>query len=254
VLYVSLVPSRSLSVGFGVRTSTIDRDRDLINYDPRSTLLNVTNALGLAILNALPREEIKSFVPPDFSHVGPTRSVVLIDEIDKAPRDLPNDLLNEIEQMYFKITELQNARIGGDGKISDAYRPIVIITSNSERNLPDPFLRRCIYYDIPFPTEEELADILLLRIPHLNNKRNLLLREATAFFLNLRKKQVVRRKISPAELIQWLTFMLMRGATSDGSLKDASSIALEGLGTLVKDQVDQQRVREDLKTYLGMNA
>ena len=212
------------------------------------------NALGRAILNALPRDTIKAAVPRDFVHLGPTRSVVLIDEIDKAPRDFPNDLLNEMEQMYFKIPELNNVVLGGEKQLSDAYRPILIITSNSERNLPDPFLRRCIYYDIPLPTEAELSEILLNRLPHLNGNGQRLPAEATAYFLKLRNEQTVRRRISPAELIQWLTFMLVRGAAADGSLMDAAETALEGLGALTKDPVDQQRVREDLKGYLGINA
>jgi MoxR-like ATPase len=211
------------------------------------------NALGRAILNALPLDTVRGVLPRDFVHVGPTRCVVLIDEIDKAPRDFPNDLLNEMEQMYFKIPELNNVQLGGKEQLSDAFRPIVIITSNSERNLPDPFLRRCIYYDIPFPTEAELSEILLNRLPHLNGMGRRLPAEATAYFLKLRNEQMVRRRISPAELIQWLTFMLARGAAADGSLKNVADAALEGLGALTKDPVDQQRVREDLKRYLGIS-
>lgn len=211
------------------------------------------NALGRAILNALPLDKVKAIMPRDFIHMGPTRCVVLIDEIDKAPRDFPNDLLNEIEQMYFKIPELNNVQMGGEEQLSDSYRPIVIITSNSERNLPDPFLRRCIYYDISFPTDAELSEILLNRLPHMNGKGQRLAAEATTYFLKLRNEQIVRRRISPAELIQWLTFMLVRGTAADSSLKNAADVALEGLGALTKDPVDQQRVREDLKRYLGLN-
>jgi len=211
------------------------------------------NALGMAILNALPYDQVKSALPEDFQYNGQIRSIVLIDEIDKAPRDFPNDLLNEIEQMYFKIPELGNVQIGGPGILPDEFRPIVIISSNSERNLPDPFLRRCIYYDIPFPTEKELNGILLSRLPHLISKNNSLLRESIDFFMKLRKERIVRRKISSAELILWLAFMLQRGADIKGTLKNSSAIAFEGLGALIKDPADQPRVKEELKAYLGVS-
>src|SRR5262249_50051270 len=81
-----------------------------------------------------------------FAGAAPVHRVVLIDELDKAPRDTPNDLLAEIEDMGFKIPEL-GLLVQADA----GFRPIVIITSNSEKSLPDPFLRRCAYFDIPFP-------------------------------------------------------------------------------------------------------
>jgi len=210
------------------------------------------NALGLAILKALPYEKIKSFLPEGFTFSKPTRSIVLIDEIDKAPRDFPNDLLNEIEQMYFKILELGNIQIGGPGELADDFRPILIITSNSERNLPDPFLRRCIYYDIPFPTEAELNDILSSRLPDLNLEKNEHSRNLINFFLKLRKQRIVRRKVSSAELIQWLDFMLKcKAAAADGPF-DETMIAFEGLGALTKDPADQARVKDELKAFLGI--
>ena len=83
----------------------------------------------------------------------PCRAVVLIDEIDKAPRDFPNDLLMEIEAMRFFIPELN-----GTVAASEKYRPIVVITSNNEKGLPDAFLRRCVYYNIPPPSHGRLPD------------------------------------------------------------------------------------------------
>jgi hypothetical protein len=88
----------------------------------------------------------------DFAEAEPEHRIVLIDELDKAPRDTPNDLLTEIEDMRFKIPEL-----GLLIKADPDSRPIVIITSNSEKSLPDPFLRRCIYFDIPFPRRYDRA-------------------------------------------------------------------------------------------------
>src|SRR5262245_52754184 len=105
------------------------------------------NAFGAAILRSRPIEEVRQWLPPDFAHTGPQRSIVLIDEIDKAPRDFPNDLLNEVENLFFRVPELNNARI----EANEDRRPVLVLTSNSEKNLPEAFLRRCVYYNIPFP-------------------------------------------------------------------------------------------------------
>ena len=87
------------------------------------------------------------------------RSVVLIDEVDKAPRDLPNDVLNELENMQFTIKET-----GESFEAHESNRPIMILTSNSEKNLPDAFLRRVVYYHIPFPDKETLEKIITNRL------------------------------------------------------------------------------------------
>lgn len=207
------------------------------------------NALGRAILNSRRRDEIQQFVPGGFTHGGPRRSVVLIDEVDKAPRDFPNDLLNEIDQMYFKIPELGNAEVSG---APNEYRPIVIITSNSERNLPDPFLRRCIYYDIPFPTPAELNAILASRLTELGAD-NPLARDALRFFGKLRSNSAIRRRISPAELIQWLSFIVRRlneKKQTAASLGAAREVATMGLSSLIKDPEDQKRVVEELDEHI----
>lgn len=91
-------------------------------------------------------------------------SVVLIDEIDKASRDFPNDLLNGIDRLSFRIPELGNRLVGRVKDSSAALRPIVVITSNSERELPEPFLRRCVYFNIPEPDKNALAAILQRRV------------------------------------------------------------------------------------------
>jgi MoxR-like ATPase len=101
--------------------------------------------------------------------------------------------------MYFKIPELKNIEIGGPTQVLDDFKPIVFITSNSEKNLPDPFLRRCIYYDIPFPGKDRLESILLSRLAHLKVTAGALIEEAMDFFMKLRKESDVKRKISPPE-------------------------------------------------------
>ena len=118
-------------------------------------------ALGKAILFSNPPSAVARYLPPDLaaSHKAATRSVVLIDEIDKAPRDFPNDILAETERLEFLVRET-------DWTISANRElfPILIFTSNQERNLPDAFLRRCIFYFIPFPDEPQLRDIVRRRL------------------------------------------------------------------------------------------
>lgn len=207
-------------------------------------------ALGRALIEALPLEAVRHVLPPNHKHTGPRRSVVLVDEIDKAPRDFPNDLLNEIDQMFFRIPELGNAMVGGPGLVPDSLRPILVITSNSEKTLPDPFLRRCVYYDIPFPDGDRLREILLARLGTFGTTGRLL-EDALEFFTQLRAQNLARRRISPAELIHWLTYMLGRGAKREGTLLDAREHALAGLAAMTKDAGDQVRVREELERFLS---
>lgn len=113
-------------------------------------------ALGRAILNGLGQENAPREIMSDAQWQGlsvkPARSILLIDEIDKAPRDVPNDILNEIDDMAFSIPELQrDQQVQLPNELQRQYRPIVIITSNSERDLPEAFLRRCVFYHVGFP-------------------------------------------------------------------------------------------------------
>src|SRR5262249_6915690 len=104
-------------------------------------------ALGKAILFSSPPDKVAEFLPEKLreKHSEATQSVVLIDEVDKAPRDFPNDILAETERLSFEVLET-DWEITSDPEL----RPIVIFTSNQERNLPEAFLRRCIFYYIPF--------------------------------------------------------------------------------------------------------
>jgi MoxR-like ATPase len=208
------------------------------------------NALGRAVLRALPPERIPLQLQTEVLYTEAARTVVLIDEIDKAPRDFPNDLLNEIEQMYFRIPELDNIQVGGPAAITSDYRPIVVITSNSEKNLPDPFLRRCVYYHIPFPTTERLREILLSRLGQLPSAQGPLIQDALTFFAHLRERKVLKRQTSPAELIDWLTYMLRRGAKPKHRLNDVRSYAFAALSALTKDPKDQDSVRGELESFL----
>ncbi|MEM6342947.1 MAG: MoxR family ATPase [Bacteroidota bacterium] len=128
-----------------------------------------------------------------------TNSVVLIDEIDKAPRDFPNDILNEIDKNEFFIKEADNFRIKKHVK----GKVLVIMTSNSEKNLPDPFLRRCIFYNINFPGPKELLEIMKLKMGVLSpHKLKILIKH----FLEIRKA-VQQKKPATAELVTWIKIL-----------------------------------------------
>jgi MoxR-like ATPase len=159
------------------------------------------HALGTAIVRTRKQGEVASFVPADFEHGDPCRSVVLIDEIDKAPRDFPNDVLNELELMYFRVPELGNVKIEANSE----FEPIVVITSNSEKDLPDAFLRRCIYYHIPFPDRERLEGIVANRLGSFSGGASEFLDAALDFFFELRDPaQALRKKPATAELLAWI--------------------------------------------------
>lgn len=132
----------------------------------------------------------------------PTSSVVLIDEIDKAPRDFPNDLLNEIEHGTFDIREL-NATIP---KAKNNARLLLILTSNSEKNLPNAFLRRCVYYNIPFPDEERLALIVSQRLAIGNADYDKAIETAIKKFGEYRD-QSVNKKPATSEFIEWISVL-----------------------------------------------
>lgn len=129
----------------------------------------------------------------------PRASVVLIDEIDKAPRDFPNDILHEIENFEFEIKEAENYLIQ-----KEAEHPIIIImTSNSEKNLPDAFLRRCVFYHIPFPGEAQLLEIVRSHFASDSLYAN---KELIQHFLEIRDL-MKKKKPATAELLAWLKIL-----------------------------------------------
>ncbi len=134
-------------------------------------------------------------------------SVVLIDEIDKAPRDFPNDILNEIERFEFEIKEADNYKI----KIGDKHHIVVIMTSNSEKNLPDAFLRRCIFYHIPFPSKEQLINIVK---SHLGENSFYSDEKCIDFFIKVRET-IKKKKPATAELIAWLRILEIENFVAD---------------------------------------
>jgi MoxR-like ATPase len=204
------------------------------------------NALGKAILLAHPAEDVKHLLPKRFVHPGPAQqSVVLIDEIDKAPRDFPNDLLNEIEGMFFRIPELRNAMIAAPSEM----RPIVIITSNSEKNLPDAFLRRCIYHHIPKPSADDLRQIVSLRVAPIATEEKAGFDSALDLFIRLRDDNSgVSKKPSTAELIAWIA--VLRKRNTDFKVRLKKEDVEQTLCTLVKLQDDNDPARRILDQWV----
>ncbi len=139
--------------------------------------------------------------------VSETQRVVLIDEIDKAPRDFPNDLLDVIDRMAFTIDET--------GERHEArHRPIVIITSNRESQLPDAFLRRCVFHHIDFPDGDQLKNIVTQRLGHLHLAEAFINR-AVERFEEFRKKPSIRKKPATHELITWLRALHAAGISQE---------------------------------------
>ncbi|WP_418604139.1 AAA family ATPase [Hwangdonia sp.] len=178
------------------RTKTTSTSRDLFyTYDALSHFRSVQTKQNLDINTFIREGALGAAIK------SKSRKVVLIDEIDKAPRDLPNDILNEIESLSFEVAET-----GAFFESEHKNRPIVIMTSNSEKNLPDAFLRRCIFYHLPFPSSDELLAILYARLTSefFNNTE---LEQLIKHFLTLRQKFIKRKKPATAELLSWLQIL-----------------------------------------------
>jgi MoxR-like ATPase len=201
------------------------------------------NAFGLAILNSCEASALPAVLPAGFRHTGKRRSVVLVDEIDKAPRDFPNDLLHEVESMSFRIPELRNVEMRAD----KAMRPILVLTSNSEKNLPDAFLRRCVFYNIPFPNRERLIKIVQTRLAAYRDGETPLLKSALDLFVDVRASGV--RKPSTAELLNWLQAIEASGVKQDS--KVTATTAERTLSTLAKTVTDTEELRRLVKAKLA---
>jgi len=204
------------------------------------------NALGLAILNANPKDQISHWLPSSFKHQGPSQSVVLIDEVDKAPRDFPNDILNEVDNMYFTIREFGNPVISAPANL----HPYLILTSNSEKNLPAAFLRRCIYYHIPPPTSDRLMEIVCARMTELAAHREPFLSEALDFFDKLRAPSSgIKKMPATAELLDWLLLVRTIGPDFNKSLRDQPRLLEQCLRTLIKKEEDLEIAKHILKNW-----
>ncbi len=209
-------------------------DKKLITWNIKST----TKAQeGLYIYDTVQRLNDSRFGDKDISDIkqyiklgklgeafaSPELVVLLIDEVDKADIEFPNDLLNELDEMSFYIPETNET-------VSAIHRPITVITSNAEKELPDAFLRRCIFHYIEFPTPELMEEIVRVHFPDIKDN---LLGEALKAFYSLREIDDFRKKPSTSELIDWIRALVASGIPH----KDVSK-KIPFVGTLLKKESD----------------
>ena len=157
--------------------------------------------------------------------------ILLIDEIDKADLEFPNDLLWELDQMEFYIHETKRT-------VKAKNRPIVIITSNAEKELPDAFLRRCIFHYIDFPNPELMEEIVRTHYPNVEDN---LLKNAMQVFYDIRTIRDIRKKPSTSELIDWINALQIGGISAD-----ELRAKLPFLGVVVKKDEDLEAVRQEI--------
>jgi len=214
----------------------------LIRWHVKSTTKAVD---GLYVYDAISRLHDSRFGDRDvrdISHyirIGPMgqaltatdRQVLLIDEVDKADLEFPNDLLRELDEMAFHIPETDQTHTA-------TQRPVVIITSNSEKELPPAFLRRCIFHFIAFPEPDLMASIVGVHHPDLPDA---LARQCIARFYKLRQVGSLRKPPSTSELIDWIGALVAGGVPEETIRKE-----LPFLGTLVKHEDDLSRVERAL--------
>lgn len=158
------------------------------------------------------------------------RCVLLIDEIDKADIEFPNDLLHELDKMSFFVYETGET-------IHAVQRPIVIITSNNEKELPDAFLRRCFFHYIEFPDELTMREIIDVHFPQISMT---LVSEALQIFFKLRKVPGLKKPPSTSELIDWLSLLMADDMPEDILRQDKSKAVLPLYGALIKNEQDVQ--------------
>lgn len=179
--------------------------------------------------------------------------VVLIDEIDKADIDFPNDLLRELEESKFTIEELNDGELTDDDE-SNGFRktyeatvgsPIVVITSNDEKELPEAFLRRCIFHYIDFPREDQLVNIIRVNVPDLDIEEHLVKFTVTQL-TRIRQLGTFRKQPATSELIDWVRILHLWGINISDYMEDIPVSDLPFWKVLFKHQQDWQTVERNL--------
>ena len=207
--------------------STTKAQQGLYEYDAVSRLRD--SQLGDAKVKDIANYIRRGKLWEAFVAERPT--VLLIDEIDKADIEFPNDLLLELDRMEFFVYETGEV-------VKAARRPIVIITSNNEKELPDAFLRRCFFHYIRFPDADTMTDIVEMHFPGI---KQALLREALASFYELRDAPGLKKKPGTSELLDWLKLLLVEDIPPEAlRAKDAKSAIPPLYGALLKNEQDVQ--------------
>ena len=207
--------------------STTKAQQGLYEYDAVSRLRD--SQLGDDRVKDIANYIVKGVLWQAFEAEQPT--VVLIDEIDKADIEFPNDLLRELDRMEFHVYETRQT-------IQARHRPIVFITSNNEKELPDAFLRRCFFHYIAFPDRTTLQQIVDVHYPNISQS---LVSEALDVFFDVRKVPGLKKKPSTSELVDWLK-LLMADNIGEAVLRERDPTkAIPPLaGALVKNEQDVQ--------------
>ncbi len=156
------------------------------------------------------------------------KTVLLIDEIDKADIEFPNDLLQELDRMEFHVYETGET-------VKAAHRPVVIITSNNEKELPDAFLRRCFFHYIRFPDMDTMRQIVDVHHPGI---KDALLTTALTQFYEVRETAGLKKKPSTSEVLDWLKLLLAEDLTSDDLKRDGANALPKLHGALLKNEQD----------------
>jgi MoxR-like ATPase len=156
------------------------------------------------------------------------QAVVLIDEIDKADIEFPNDLLQELDRMEFYVHETQET-------IKAKRRPVIIITSNNEKELPDAFLRRCFFHYIRFPDHETMERIVKVHFPDIKQR---LLKESLEVFYSLRDVNGIKKKPSTSELLDWIKLLVIDDIDPETIRTDSSKAIPQLYGALLKNEQD----------------
>lgn len=205
--------------------STTKAQQGLYEYDAVSRLRD--SQLGDDRVHDIGNYIVKGKLWEAFS--AEKRPILLIDEIDKADIEFPNDLLLELDKMEFFVYETQE-------RVVAKQRPIVIITSNNEKELPDAFLRRCFFHYIQFPNPEEMQEIVNVHFPDLKKK---LLDEALKAFFELRDVPGLKKKPSTSELIDWLKLLVAEDIPPEALHSKDGKAAIPPLyGALLKNEQD----------------
>ena len=156
--------------------------------------------------------------------------VLLIDEVDKADIEFPNDLLHELDKMQFHVYETGET-------VKAVQRPIVVITSNNEKELPDAFLRRCFFHYIRFPDKETLETIVKVHFPDI---KTTLLQTALETFFNVREVPGLKKKPSTSEILDWIKLLLAEDISSDDLRQNPKDMLPKLHGALLKNEQDVQ--------------
>lgn len=205
--------------------STTRAQQGLYEYDAVSRLRD--SQLGDARVHDIANYIVKGKLWEAFE--DESAPVLLIDEIDKADIEFPNDLLQELDRMEFFVYETQET-------IRATNRPIVIITSNNEKELPDAFLRRCFFHYIRFPDAETMAEIVAVHFPDIQKR---LVSEALNLFYDMRDVGGLKKKPSTSELLDWLKLLMAEDPPPEAlRAKDAKTAVPPLHGALLKNEQD----------------